>query len=680
MDGPAPATARVPADKAGTDPDMSRKSRLTVANALLVTKVALGVVLLVVGVLLISVLFTPHDRAAVLTGRSEVLSVRVDGSSFGSWVLPAAEFRPDRDASAEHGQIGIEADAGTRVVFRRSGRGPLHIVFEAPEGAAPCPGGDHRAGRVLRGTAEEAAFCDDASLVIPLPADPELARRLPPIVLAVRGEMTVGEAVRPGGAHQPILLNGAVSVLVRPSGRQFRWLCSTAFTSHACERYEVTGTMLAAGDEASWTSDGRHTPAIGFLRIDPSENAAGFSFDIAAAADALTVTRLRGETFQVEESVLDRMLRSPLAQSLGAIAATLGTIIGALIAVWHLKPGGAGALILLVGAAAPAHAQQVFVEALEQGQATLMARADRCQAVTLEHVVGRPDQADRATEATIIGPGRIPGDANVLRRIPSAPEPLVVLEVQGPATRECPRFAGAVPLDALLHAAPAGQLRMVRPDGGVVLVPLRVQAVDFDLFLVRFDRDPPARGMSGGTVLIEGRPAGLLADVDATTSLGRVARMDRVLERLAPWFAAAPVALPRAAAPATREGLPVRVLRWSVPPLRPQERAEGVLEGRVWRVAADRPADLVLQLPEGGVLSGVSLDVTGLEDPPRAVEVLAAPAGAERWASVGVLALEPGDTTRRLAIAPRRAGLVMLRLVGAQSGQASMALAGVALH
>jgi len=612
--------------------------------------------------------FGAYDRSAVVSGRSEVLAVRVAGAAFASWAVPQAEFREMPGAPAQAGDLGLDLRPGTRLRFARTGRGPLELAFEAAPGAADCPTGGRAVGLATIAS-RDIEVCDLAFARIALPRD------MPPLTISVQGDITVGEALRAGGFRQPILLSGDVALLLRPAGLLSR---PCDMLRAACERYRVAGPSLSAGDEASWTVAAGQALVSGFLRIDPVEDLPGFAFDLAANADGLRVERLKGASYVVRESLSDRVLLSPIGQAIIALTAAAGAL-GGMVSLLGWESGARlGALLLLPGWMGAAQAQQVYIEAREEGQALLMARADRCQAITIEHVAGRAEEPDAATIATLVGASRVLGDGRLVRRVPSVPEPLLVFEVSGALTGTCQRFTGPRSLDGVLQGQPTGQLRLVRRGGGVVTLPLTVQAVDFELFQVRLG-EAAARGMSGGTVLLNGREAGLLVDVDPATGIGRVVRMDRILERLAPWFLAGGATTPP---PATAVASPqaFQVVRWSVPPMSPDTSPATLERGGVWRVPAGRPADAVIALPEGSIIAGVSLSVTGLADPPRQVEVLTSPPGAERWLPAGTMAFEPGDGERHLAFPPRRHGLVMLRLFQAQPGQATMALAGIAVR
>ena len=290
------------------------------------------------------------------------------------------------------------------------------------------------------------------------------------------------------------------------------------------------------------------------------------------------------------------------------------------------------------------------------------------------------------TAASVVAPGRSVGDADLLRLVPAAPETLALLSVRGIQPDLCPAFEGARALDGVLRANEVASLRLVNTDGSLSRIPLTVQFVDTDAFAV-----VPAeaavgfrQGMSGGTVFIGQQPVGLLVDVTEGRT-GRVVRLDRVFEHLAPYLggdlvapAAPTLARPGSAAAAGEIGL--TVVRWSEEPVAPANRAGALLEpAGTWRVGAAR-ADLVAQVAAGNTVAAIAVDGGGQPDPARTVEVLFGATDAGPWRSVASFALEPGDAIRRVGLAPTRTGYVLLRLSGRQQGSPAMSLSGFHLY
>lgn len=495
---------------------------------------ALTFVLLTVG---------PYDRAVAVSGRSEVISIRSDGTNFAEWSFPSAEFWPDPDGAAESGEVSMRIMKDAEARFVRNGRGPLTLSFtapgkaqrtERPEADSVCLAGAARVGSARRASGQEMPFCDGATLTVAArPGDQ-------PIVVSLRGAAAIGEEVRAGAGAQPILLDATVLLFVRHGRWLFAPVCTLLKLPSLCDRFVGMKLDVAAGDSLLFLPGNEKIPeATGFLRLDADDIHSGLLFDIAAPQASVEVRRLKGETFDITESVFDRIEKSPVIQALNTTLLALGLIWWFVRAPGAARgghpgqgpPGPASLMVLSLLAATPARAEQAMLRAGEIGQAILRSRADRCYAVTPRHVL-----ADE-TAASLTAPGRRLGDADLLRRVPAAPEDVMLLSVRAIPTDLCPAFEGALFLDTLLRTRAAAVMRLVRPDGSYERLPLSVQAVDVETFEVRPEEGTMlAQGMSGGTILVGDQPAGMLVDVEDGGKLGRAARLDRVFERLAPYL------------------------------------------------------------------------------------------------------------------------------------------------
>jgi len=650
------------------------------------------------------VVFGRYDRAVSVGGRSEVVTIRSDGSDFNAWRFHAEYLQDTRTSKAQPGPVTVQVAKGAAATFVRTGRGPLGLTFTAasgsghagttahgpgPDTANACPSGALPVGTVALEGEAELPLCDSARLVIaPQPGDA-------PLVASLRGAVEVGEEVRAGAGAQPLLLAGSALLFVR-HGAPITWMCALVPPLRSiCDRFVANRIDLTSGDAISLREDHADAQATGFIRLDPDALLSGLEFDLAAPQAALEVRRLKGEPFHISESLFERVEKSPLIQVLNA------TILALSLVFWFVNlpkrvrdPGEDGkergppnvAALLLAGAfvalSGQAWADQARLRAVQTGQALLRSRADRCYAVTPRHVL------ERETAATLTAPGRVLGDADMLRLVPAAPEDVALLLVRAIPPSLCPPFEGARPLDGLLSGASRAVLRLVNADGSFDRIPLSIQSVDIETFEVR-PADAAttlAQGMSGGTLFVADRPAGLLVDVEDGGRLGRAARLDRVFERLAPYIGSGVVpAGAQAGAPSVPAAMPVllsaEVVRWTAEPVTFGNRADALLGtgGLPWRVAAPK-ADVVLRLPQGGVLGGVALDAGGLPDPPRTIEVLVGPGERGPWRSVLLFAFEAGDKERMRTLPPTRAAFVLLRATGSQPSVAgTLALAGVRL-
>ncbi len=616
--------------------------------------------LLILGAALLWALVVPqYDRALVLSGRTEVLSMRLDDAAFGDLHFGQAVLRADVDVPAQQGDLQLHVAPGTTVRFVRSGRGAAQITFAADAATPAAPPGTCTPGLRQVGTAildaGPAPLCDGALVVVRLAAGDD------PLVIGLSGRLTVGEEVSQGAGPRPILLDATASLLVKHEGWLFPSACRRELFEHLCDRFVASSVVLSPGNSVRADArapalavagpTGQAPAGLGFLRIDPNEVQSGMLFNLAAPANAFEVTRMEGETFTVRESLFDVIEKSPLVR-------TLNTVLVALGAFWFFlrlgrKGGEAGVLVLaLLGAAAPAQAQQAMLRADEVGQALLRARGERCYAVTPQHVMGTE------TSALVTAPGRERGEGDLLRRIPAAPEPIVLLTLRGLPLSVCPPFEGAVALDDLLRAHAGASLRLVRADGGVDRVPLQLASIEVETFEVRAEAGGLEQGMSGGTVLVADQPVGLLVDVMDGGRTGRVARLDRIFERLAPHLT---TAVSAAVVHAPTGSVPYEIMRSSSTPVAPANKVSS-LQGDgpgPWRVAAEGRIELIMKV--SAPFSGVVLDLAGLPDPPAAVEVLGGRGERGPWQSLGSFTLEPGDTLQERRFPPVGLGFVLLR-------------------
>lgn len=506
--------------------------------------------LLLGGACLVGVLVFPgYDRALILTGRTEVVSMRLDNTAFGILSFDVAILRADLDTpAAARGPVQLDVALGTTIRFVRIGRGPMRLNFTAAPGALPdadCAAGLRAIGTVsVAGVAS--VLCEGASVLVPLsPGDD-------PLVVGMSGGLVVGEEITEGAGPRPIMLEATTTLWVRHSGAVFRGLCGWELLEHVCDRFVANSLVLSPGNSVrafghqpghdadrrgAAGAHGAVTPAdgdvrlagLGFIRADPNEFQSGMMFSLAAPASAFQVTRLEGEAFTIKENLFEVIKESPLMRTLNVTTVTVGLL-------WYFLRLGegrgsevAGAALLCLCLASPASAEQAMLRADETGQALLRSRGDRCYAVTPAHVMGTD------TSALVTAPGRERGEGDLLRRIPAAPEPIALLSLRGVPLSLCPAFEGAVSLDALLRDRVAASLRLVRSDGSIDRIPLMLAAVEVETVEVQTEAGVMLeQGMSGGTVLVADQPVGLLVDVLKDGRTGRVARLDRIFERLTP--------------------------------------------------------------------------------------------------------------------------------------------------
>ncbi len=589
--------------------------------------------------------------------------MRLDDAAFGSLGFDNAIYRADPDTPAREGRMQLDVSPGTTIRFVRSGRGDFRMTFAADASAhddQACGPGLHRVGSTSSGDTA-AALCDAATLVLPLAAVDS------PVVVGLSGDITVGEEVSQGAGARPLLLDATASLLVKHNSAFFRWVCSGHLLESWCDRFVASSVVLTPGDSVradQYQTSSRSPSGLGFIRIDPGDLQSGMLFDLAAPATAFMVQRMQGETFTVRESLFDVIEKSPVVRSLNTALVALGLIwyfLG-LAKVGRSGEAGRGAGVLLVGALVSipgaGHAQQAFVRADGVGQALLRSRGDRCYAITPSHVMGAE------TSALVTAPGRERGEGDLLARIPTAPEAMALVALRGLPLAVCPAFEGAVSLDDVLRAHAGATLQLVRADGSIDRVSLALGSVEVETLEVRSETGALEQGMSGGTVLVADQPAGLLVDVTEEGHVGRVARLDRIFERMGPHLTNAPAAV---VAHAAAGSVPYDIVRSNAAPVEAANKASS-LQGDgpgPWRVPAEGRVELILRLtaPFGGVV----LDLSGLPDPPGSVEVLGGRSEHGPWQSLASFSLEPGDKTQQRLFPPASLGYVLLRASAAAS-------------
>lgn len=617
--------------------------------------------LLLSGTFLLAVLVVPqYDRALVLSGHTEVLSMKLDDPAFGILTFERSVWRPDPDSPVQEGNLELEIQPGTTVRFVRTGRGDVRLTFAAGPAAvidAGCNSGLRRVGSASV-AGPDRPLCEAALVVVRLNSGDE------PLVVALSGAIVVGEEVSEGAGTRPLLLGATASLLVKHGNWFFHRVCALDTLENLCDRFVANSVVLSPGDSvrADDHHASQHSPAgLGFIRIDPNEISSGMLFNLAAPATAFQVQRMQGETFTVRESLFDVIEKSPVVR-------TLNTIVVALGLIWYFlrlnskgteRSGEGGKLVaalLMACLSAPhaAGAQQALIRAEDTtGQGLLRSRGDRCYAVTPSHVLG----SDTSVLAT--APGRELGEGDLLRRIPSAPEAIALITLRGIPLSVCPAFEGAVSLDTLLRSHSEATLRLVRADGSIDQLPLLVGSVEVETLEVRSAAGSLAQGMSGGTVLIADQPAGLLFDVTDEGHIGRVGRWDRISERLVPHLTNS---MPAEAAHTPVGSMPYEIVRSSAAPVSPENKISS-LQGEgpgPWRVTSNVRIELVLKVSSS--LGGVALDLTGLPDPPQAIEMLGSRSATGPWQSLVNLALEPGDTVQQRHFPSVALGYVLIRV------------------
>jgi hypothetical protein len=195
---------------------------------------------------------------------------------------------------------------------------------------------------------------------------------------------------------------------------------------------------------------------------------------------------------------------------------------------------------LLITLAAPASGQ-VFVRALEDGQGLLRDRNGTCFVITPQHVIVDAYDVEVVTE------GRLRADATVETEYPGD---IALLRVAGPSSLPCPPFWDNPPdLSERLASMEEATVVSRNPDGSLHRRFVRIVGVDETSILLRpmAEGDALFKGLSGSLVLVDGRPAGMLQEVETEMGDGRAVRLDQLSNVVRSFFDVdAPEVLPTA--------------------------------------------------------------------------------------------------------------------------------------
>src|SRR5205085_1809511 len=114
-----------------------------------------------------------YERSIAIAGRTEVVTIRSDGSEFAAWSFREAALALDPDAAPSTGPVELRLDRGAEARLVRTSRGPLTVTFAArpePGHARPehgsCTNGAEKVGSVSKNEGTAADLCDGAQLRI----------------------------------------------------------------------------------------------------------------------------------------------------------------------------------------------------------------------------------------------------------------------------------------------------------------------------------------------------------------------------------------------------------------------------------------------------------------------------------------------------------------------------------
>ena len=319
----------------------------------------------------------------------------------------------------------------------------------------------------------------------------------------------------------------------------------------------------------------------------------------------------------------------------------------------------------------------VFVDAgAEIGQAMLVDHSGACHAIVPTHVV-----KDSAF-ISAFGRGNQPAIGDALGVV-SFGYDLSVMQIEGELANQCGPIFDSVSrnVDALLSADQRAQANTVNPDGTVTRIPLTIvdQSITYLRVAPTYSQDRLMKGMSGSLITVRGKPLGMLQSVEMETGVGKVIRIDRMMETVSPFFRAggAMMSISESGAQGTEsedlgDNLALEIESWSAPAIDGEHRAQNLLsrdgEAGPWIGKDSRfPAQIVFSMGENRdtPIKTIRISGKGLEGNRalvRQIEVLIDPSGTGRWRSIKAVTLPAGGGSTKVPMAGRKAERIMIRL------------------
>lgn len=318
----------------------------------------------------------------------------------------------------------------------------------------------------------------------------------------------------------------------------------------------------------------------------------------------------------------------------------------------------------------------VFVDAGEEiGQALLVKHAGACQAIVPTHVV------EKSSFISLFGRGNRPPLGDALG-VANFGYDLSVMQIDGELALECgPLFDGiSRNVESLLNEDPRAQVNTVNPDGTVSRFPLTImdQSLTYIFVAPTYTEYKLMKGMSGSLVTVSGKPLGMLLSVNGESGIGKVIRIDRLLETVTPYFRSDKVVSAGALVKSEQQellgdNLISAIDQWSAPAVSGEYRAQNLLvtnneQVGPWIAKIQRmPESIIFSLGENShkpldtlVISGAGLE--GDKRLAKQVEIMIDSVGNNRWRSLQVITLSNAGEGVRVPLVGRKAKKIMLRI------------------
>lgn len=489
-----------------------------------------------------------------VTAQTERVRFFASDASPSRWVLDDVQLVHDHADTAVAFSGYFQPAPGIEVLVERVARGPVYVhvqPWDTLNAAAP----DRTSVGTFVSWEEKQGPVAGRSLEIFIGDLAARADSGTTFILPLTGIVESGREVGlEAGGSRAILRSGTVTMLGR-----------SVFSERV---FEAGSVGLRAGDQ--FRVDMQESPSLGFVLADDEP---GLTAAYRSVAQQGLVVRPGGGEFLISVPWLDQLLNDPLFRAIfliiGALVATTTLLsfiydrldarreraagsrapapgyatarAGATAPESALASAGTGvpddaaapagsaasdrqassvrtavgvAIAFVLLSAHDAAAQQaVHVKAGEEGQGVLRARGNGCFVVLPAHVV-----ENAAGSIAITGPGGLRSSA----QLEIAYEvDLAVLRIDEGGEIDCARWPDAAALD-VARGAQGGYLRIVEPSGTELQIPVDIRATTPDYLTIR-PRDPAdviAQTMSGASLIVNQRPAGLLLRVCSADDAG----------------------------------------------------------------------------------------------------------------------------------------------------------------
>ena len=287
---------------------------------------------------------------------------------------------------------------------------------------------------------------------------------------------------------------------------------------------------------------------------------------------------------------------------------------------------------------------QVHVDSGEVGQGFLIKRLNNCYLVSPEHVIGGAFFSSIKTGTK----RRLLGEAE---KIQTFGYDLSLSSVTGAANTKCitsiNSFNG---IDSLLNQTTAVSVSSVNSDGSKSLTPANLIEVGI-VYLNIQPKDNEMqfyKGLSGSLVYSGDKPLGILQSIDADTGIGKVLRIDRLIETISPFFSSGFSTHPQnnkigndTQAKKKIISIPYQLTQWSHKALSVSERISNLSDGDIntnWTVQPNGQISFSLSFEEMTVINGLTFTAGNVDKAmlPKHFEILSnrRKKGNRGWISV----------------------------------------------